>query len=107
MDYSYRYGFILRYPEHKTHITNVPFEPWHYRYVGQPHAYFMTHNDLVLEEYIAYLRRNSEITVIFDGAEFTIFYVTVEDEVLELPYGYSFWASRDNTGGIIVTAWRT
>ncbi|MGE5396067.1 MAG: M15 family metallopeptidase [Chitinophagales bacterium] len=28
------YGFILRYPEGKTDITGVIFEPWHFRYVG-------------------------------------------------------------------------
>jgi len=103
MNYSYRYGFILRYPQHKTHITGVPFEPWHYRYVGQPHAYFMTRNDMVMEEYIAYLRINREISVFFEGVEFTIIYLSGEDEVVEIPESHLFWASRDNTGGIIVT----
>jgi len=103
MNYSYRYGFILRYPQHKTHITGVPFEPWHYRYVGQPHAYFMTYNDMVMEEYIDYLRINRELTIIFEGIEFTIFYLNGEDEVLEIPANHQFGASRDNTGGIIVT----
>jgi len=103
MNYSYRYGFILRYPQHKTHITGVPFEPWHYRYVGQPHAYFMTLNDMVMEEYIAYLRDNREITVVFDGVEFFVFYLNGEGDTIEIPAGHQFWASRDNTGGIIVT----
>ena len=31
---AHRYGFILRYPEGKGHITGVIYEPWHYRYVG-------------------------------------------------------------------------
>jgi len=105
-NYSYRYGFILRYPEHKTDITGVPFEPWHFRYVGQPHAYFMTHRDIVLEEYIAYLESNRMISVAFEGVVFTIFYLLSEDEVLEIPDSHSFWVSRDNTGGIIVTTWR-
>ena len=103
MNYSYRYGFILRYPEHKTHITGVPFEPWHYRYVGQPHAYFMTSNDIVMEEYIDFLRTNREFSVFFEGVEFAVFYLSCEDEVLEIPESHQFWASRDNTGGIIVT----
>jgi len=103
MSYSYRYGFILRYPQHKTHITGVPFEPWHYRYVGQPHAHFMTHNDMVMEEYIDYLRINREIEVTVDGEVFTVFYLGSEYDVLEIPKSQPFWASRDNTGGIIVT----
>jgi len=107
MNYSYRYGFILRYPQHKTHITGVPFEPWHYRYVGQPHAYFMTRSDMVLEEYLAFLRANREITIFFEGVEFSIFYLAHEDEVLEIPDGYQFWASHDNTGGIIVTVYNS
>ena len=28
------YGFILRYPPEKSHITGISYEPWHYRYVG-------------------------------------------------------------------------
>ena len=35
---SWRYGFILRYPEGKTHITGYIYEPWHYRYVGLSHG---------------------------------------------------------------------
>ena len=31
---SWKYGFILRYPEGKERITGYQFEPWHYRYVG-------------------------------------------------------------------------
>ncbi len=28
------YGFIIRYPEGKQHITGYKYEPWHIRYVG-------------------------------------------------------------------------
>jgi len=105
MNNSYRYGFILRYPEHKTEITGVPFEPWHYRYVGQPHAYFMHRNDFVLEEYIAYLKMHGEITITFNQVEFRVLYLSDIDETIELPENHSLSASRDNTGGIIVTIW--
>ena len=30
----YDYGFIIRYPEGKEHITGYKYEPWHLRYVG-------------------------------------------------------------------------
>ncbi len=32
---SWRYGFILRYPQGQTKITGYQFEPWHYRFVGK------------------------------------------------------------------------
>ena len=31
---SYRFGFILRYPQGKQAVTGYIFEPWHFRYVG-------------------------------------------------------------------------
>ena len=51
------YGFIQRYPSGKEHVTGIAHEPWHFRYVGTPHAEIMVQNGLVLEEYIAFLRR--------------------------------------------------
>ena len=30
----HKYGFILRFPAGKEHITGYTFEPWHFRYVG-------------------------------------------------------------------------
>jgi len=49
---AHYFGFIVRYPYHKQHITNIIYEPWHFRYVGAVHAIFMFENDVVLEEYI-------------------------------------------------------
>ena len=31
---SYKYGFILRYPQGKSDETGYKYEPWHFRYVG-------------------------------------------------------------------------
>ena len=52
-----RYGFIERYPSGKSHITGIAHEPWHFRYVGVPHAQIMTELGLTLEEYHAFLHR--------------------------------------------------
>lgn len=49
---SYRYGFILRYPEDKTDITGISPEPWHFRYVGEPAATEIYRRDICLEEYL-------------------------------------------------------
>jgi D-alanyl-D-alanine carboxypeptidase len=46
------YGFILRYPKDKTDITNIVYEPWHFRYVGIEPAKYMKERNLCLEEFI-------------------------------------------------------
>ena len=47
------YGFVLRYPQGKEHITGYQFEPWHYRYVGVEVAQVCMDRGLTLEEYFA------------------------------------------------------
>ncbi len=49
---SYKYGFIIRYPESKKHITGVIYEPWHFRYVGKEAAKILYDSGLTLEEYL-------------------------------------------------------
>ena len=56
MENSWRYGFILRYPNGTTDITGIIYEPWHYRYVGERFAKDIYEKEVTLEEYIA-LRR--------------------------------------------------
>ena len=53
MKNSYKYGFILRYPEDKTDITGISYEPWHYRYVGREAAEEIYRSGLCLEEYLS------------------------------------------------------
>ncbi len=52
MENSWRYGFILRYPEGKSDITGVEYEPWHYRYVGRTAAQQIFELDVTFEEYV-------------------------------------------------------
>lgn len=52
MENSYKYGFILRYPEDKTDITGIGYEPWHYRYVGKEAAEEIYRKGICLEEYL-------------------------------------------------------
>lgn len=47
------YGFVIRYPEDKTHITGISYEPWHLRYVGHEAAAYMMERGLCLEEFLA------------------------------------------------------
>lgn len=51
-EHAHEYGFILRYPENKTDITGVMYEPWHWRYVGEKAAKEMKASGQCLEEYM-------------------------------------------------------
>lgn len=48
----YKYGFILRYPKDKEHITGFSYESWHFRYVGKVAAKEITLKGITLEEYL-------------------------------------------------------
>lgn len=50
-DNAHRFGFILRYPEGKEHITGYAYEPWHIRYVGVETARTIYESKLTLEEW--------------------------------------------------------
>lgn len=54
---SHKYGFVMRYPLDKQDITNIIYEPWHYRYVGEGNARIMKEKGFCLEEYINFLRQ--------------------------------------------------
>lgn len=49
---SYRFGFIVRYPEGKESITGYMYEPWHMRYLGIENAAKLYDSGLCLEEYL-------------------------------------------------------
>ena len=51
-EHCWEYGFILRYPENKSHITGIIYEPWHFRYVGVELAMELKDSGLCLEEYL-------------------------------------------------------
>lgn len=50
--HAHEYGFIMRYPEDKTEITGVIYEPWHWRFVGISEAEKIKNSGLCLEEYL-------------------------------------------------------
>jgi chromosome partitioning protein len=61
------YGFILRYPSDKEDITQVPYEPWHLRYVGREIASYVTANSLSLEEFTEQWQEQMEAFVAAGG----------------------------------------
>ncbi len=53
IDNSYKYGFVLRYPEGLENITGYNAESWHFRYVGKEIAKYIHENNITYEEYCA------------------------------------------------------
>lgn len=110
-DNSYKYGFINRYPADKTTLTNTAAEPWHFRYTGIPHAYYMTQNNLCLEEYIQLLKdyeagsKHLEITD-YDNKKYEVYYVKAsdtEETQIPVPSSHNYSISGNNIDGFIIT----
>ncbi|MBQ9556427.1 MAG: M15 family metallopeptidase [Muribaculaceae bacterium] len=53
-EHCHEYGFILRYPAGKEHITGYGYEPWHLRYVGVKTASRILSEGITFDEYYAY-----------------------------------------------------
>ena len=49
---AHNFGFILRYPEGKEHITGYQYESWHFRYLGVELATKVYNSGITLEEYL-------------------------------------------------------
>ena len=117
MENCHRYGFINRYPEGKEKLTFINNEPWHFRYVGIPHASIMKDYDFCLEEYIDFIK-NYTIDSGFllkdtdDGARYIVYYVPLSSGETTAVYHpkkhgsdefYPYSISGNNVDGFIVT----
>lgn len=129
------FGWIERYPDKKEHITGIAKEPWHFRYVGTPHAEIMRERGMVLEEYIAFLKQFPYETTSLQGKSrkraclpfvtgncpcssekpgkkgmsAVVSYLAADPEKeirLEIPEHVSCTVSGNNVDGYIVTEWR-
>ena len=105
------YGFIQRYTKEKQFITNIDDEPWHFRYIGIPHSFYMFENNLCLEEYIDHLKQYSiyqPLHYCYQNRLFTIFYVPVAQESVHLSLTDQaiYQISGNNVDGFVVTSWR-
>lgn len=100
------YGFLERYQRGKEALTGIAREPWHFRYVGVPHAQLMEQNGLCLEEYTDFLREAPRSCPLPDGRLAQVFYVPCagESTEIQLPDGCC-QISGNNADGFVVTAW--
>lgn len=49
--HAHEYGFIIRYPQDKTEITQYNYEPWHVRYVGVTLATYLYEQEITLDQF--------------------------------------------------------
>lgn len=100
------YGFIQRYRREKEALTTIAEEPWHFRYVGVPHALLMEENGLCLEEYRDFVAEKPRRCALPGGRAATVTWLPCPEEGLELPEPEGCWQiSGDNAGGFFLTAW--
>lgn len=102
------YGFVERYQGGKEGVTGIAAEPWHFRYVGRPHARIMCEMGLCLEEYVEYLHAYPYPERLLE----------VRGEVYEAEVGFAgardtlglpdapYQVSGNNVDGYIYTLWR-
>lgn len=103
---AWKYGFVLRYPEEKTDVTGVIYEPWHFRYVGLPHSAIMQQHEFVLEEYLEYLKDRKLVRAEAGGTVYEVFYYRIEDGAkVSIPIHGRYSISGNNTDGVIITTW--
>ena len=101
---AWKYGFILRYPEDKTKVTGIQYEPWHIRYVGWPHSAVMEEKNFALEEYLEFLKEQKSISTTIDGEKYEITYYPVNnDTTIRVPAHLHWEISGNNSDGVIVT----
>ncbi|RJE88322.1 D-Ala-D-Ala carboxypeptidase VanY [Paenibacillus sp. 1011MAR3C5] len=104
IDHSWKYGFVLRYPEDKTAITGVQFEPWHFRYVGLPHSAIMKERNFVLEQYLDFLKEQKSVSTTIGEDNYQVFYYPVtENHMITVPAKGEYEISGNNQDGVIVT----
>lgn len=102
---AWKFGFILRYPEDKTDITGVIYEPWHFRYVGLPHSAIMQEHGFVLEQYLDYLKDRQQVSTVVNGTEYEVSYYPMDGDELQIPVKEPYQISGNNMDGVIVTTW--
>ena len=107
-----RFGFIERYPKGKENITGIFYEPWHFRYVGTPHALIMEQMGNTLEEYHTRIKQfrygHNPLQYDFGSSVIEISYLSADKEItiFEIERDTPYSVSGNNMDGFIITIWR-
>ncbi len=100
---SYKFGFIIRYPMWGQKLTGVEYEPWHLRYVSEPHAEIIYRSKITLEEYSSLYDEGK----FYAYGEYIISRQSGESGELVLPKtSNTVCVSPDNAGGYYIWAKR-
>lgn len=100
---SYKFGFIIRYPMWGQKLTGVEYEPWHLRYVSEPHAEIIYRSKITLEEYSSLYDEGK----FYVYGEYIISRQSGESGELVLPKtSNTVCVSPDNAGGYYIWAKR-
>lgn len=105
------YGFVERYPAGKEAVTGIGHEPWHFRYVGVPHAGIMAQRGMVLEEYTEFVKQyrygRNPYRYRTDETVIEISYLSAEAEhPVEQRGDCLCTVSGNNVDGYVITEWR-
>lgn len=99
------YGWVVRYETGKEELTGIWDEPWHFRYVGIPHAAEMVRLGYCLEEYIDYLKKfpldGDHLVIDCADGKYEVWYA--EGDETYLPDGKIYSVSGNNVDGVVVT----
>ncbi len=103
-----RFGFIERYPQSARAVTHIDGEPWHFRFIGAPHAVWLTEKRVVLEEYLEWLLAftpRRPLRADWNGRPWSVFRVPLDENgaSFEAPEGAPYSVSADGRGGAVVT----
>lgn len=98
---SVYFGFIERYKDDKTDITNISSEEWHFRFVGYPHSIIMKEKNLCLEEYIEYLKQYENKPLNYKNYE--IYYIPYKNKDIKIILSEKDKVSGNNIDGFIIT----
>ncbi len=107
---SANYGIITRYSKDKEDKTGIEGSQYQFRYVGIPHAVYMSENDLCLEEYLNevknYSAEGEHLKVTANEKKYEIYYVAQDPSAnteIPVPSDKSYTVSGNNIDGFIVT----
>lgn len=106
------YGFVERYLKGKETVTGIGHEPWHFRYVGVPHAQIMNDHGFVLEEYIAFVKQfqypGKSCQMKLGKQEWQISYLPADGDkatILQIDQSLPYTISGNNMDGYVITKW--
>lgn len=107
------FGWIERYPKAKENLTQIAHEPWHFRFVGIPHAAIMCQLSLSLEEYTDYIRQfpigSESLPFALNRGTIAICYIKAEKDaptLIEVNPRFPYSISGNNIDGFVLTEWR-